>query len=95
VNAMLCATLKQGVECAFMAKNGCQFNGGKCYGVVEKCGGCQKAKDFSDGQYCIAFPDPGAKWRFGRCNMATHLQAAAKKATPKVNPLKASKRGSH
>jgi hypothetical protein len=27
--------------------------------------------------------------------MATHLQAAAKKATPKVNPLKASKRGSH
>jgi len=92
---MLCATLKQGVECAFMAKSGCQFNGGKCYSVVEKCGGCQKAKDFSDGQFCISFPDPGAKWRFGRCTMATHIQAAVKKDTPKVNPLKASKRASH
>ena len=78
-----------------MTKNGCQFNGGSCHPVVEQCNGCQKAKEFPSGTYCLMFPDPAIKWRTGNCNMATHMKAAAGngKAQGKVNPIKASKRG--
>jgi hypothetical protein len=93
---MVCSGAKQGCDCFFMAKNGCQFNGGSCYPIVEQCEGCQKAKDFPTGKYCLIFPDPNAKWRIGPCNMATHLKdATGKKETGKINPLKASKRASH
>lgn len=89
---MICETVKPGVECSFMSKKGCAYAGGACKPVIDKCEGCQKSKDFSSGKYCISFPDPSAKWRFGNCNMATHIKAAPKKDAPKVNPLKASKR---
>ena len=36
---MICVTLKQGVECLFMKKNGCSYSEGKCYTVVENCEG--------------------------------------------------------
>ena len=90
---MICASVKEGVECFFMNKEGCQFNGGNCHQVVEQCEGCQKSKEFSSGVYCISFPEPVVKWRLGVCNMATHVQAEAKKAVGKINPIKASKRG--
>lgn len=90
---MLCASVKEGVECAFMSKSGCQFNGGSCHTIVEQCEGCQKVKEFPTGKYCLIFPDPAIKWRIGNCNMATHTKAAAAKAQAKLNPLKASKRG--
>lgn len=89
---MRCETVKQGHECFFMQKSGCQFNGGSCHPIVEQCKGCQKAKDFATGTYCLAFPDPAAKWRIGRCNMATHVKVENKQPTQKLNPLKASKR---
>ena len=92
---MVCTSVKSGQDCFFMGKNGCQFNGGTCHTIIEKCEGCQKAVDFPTGKYCIVFPDPSAKWRVGNCNMATHLQMATKKENGKLNPLKASKRGKH
>ena len=92
---MICASVKQGVDCFFMGKNGCQFNGGSCHTVIEKCNGCQKAKQFTAGTYCLMFPEPSVKWRAGSCNMATHvMKASGVKETPKLNPLKASKRAS-
>ncbi|MCP4681423.1 MAG: hypothetical protein GY864_03735 [Desulfobacterales bacterium] len=92
---MVCSSVKEGVECNFMDKKGCRFNGGTCHSIVEQCEGCDRLGDFSAGSYCLVFPDPSAKWRMGNCNMATHLKVAKKKSNGKVNPLKASKRGSH
>ena len=91
---MVCTTVKQGQNCFFMTKNGCDFNGGTCHIIVDQCNGCAKAVEYPTGTYCLTFPDPAAKWRMGNCNMATHLQVAAKKENGKINPLKASKRGS-
>jgi len=92
---MLCTSVKEGSDCFFMTKKGCEFNGGTCHTIIEQCEGCQKANAFPAGNYCLAFPDPAAKWRTGNCNMATHMKAASKKGTGKLNPLKASKRQAH
>ena len=89
---MICTNAKEGVDCFFMNKKGCQFNGGICHTTVEECETCEKIEEFPTGTYCLTFPDPAAKWRAGRCNMATHLTDDKKKGTGKVNPLKASKR---
>ena len=89
---MDCTSVKEGVECFFMSKKGCQFNGGTCHIIVEECEGCQKANEFPSGKYCLVFPDPAAKWRVGTCSMATHLKKKGEKENGKVNPLKASKR---
>jgi hypothetical protein len=92
---MVCTIVKEGYDCFFMGKNGCEFNGGTCHPIIPQCEGCQKVKEFPAGKYCLPFPDPSAKWRLGNCNMATHVQAAPKKVIAKINPLKASKRGKH
>ena len=89
---MICTSVKEGLECSFMSKAGCGFNGGTCHIIIDSCEGCQKATEFSSGKYCLVFPDPTVKWRLGSCNMATHIKAEEKKAG-KINPLKASKRG--
>ncbi len=89
---MVCTTLKEGTECYFMSKKGCQFNGGNCHPIVEQCEGCQKVKEFPTGKFCLSFPEPTIKWRVGTCNMATHLMATKSKGNGKLNPLKASKR---
>jgi hypothetical protein len=90
---MVCTNVKQGVECFFMSKNGCQFNGGACHQIVEQCVGCQKTKEFPAGKYCLIFPEPAVKWRTGKCGMATHVaKTGPAKEPPKINPLKASKR---
>ncbi len=91
---MVCTSIKPGVECLFMTKNGCQYNGGACHQIIEQCEGCQKVREFPSGKYCISFPDPAIKWRTGVCNMATHVKGTNGKAlADKINPLKASKRG--
>ena len=90
---MLCSTVKEGSECFFMSKTGCQFNGGTCHPIIEQCEGCEKVRDFPAGKYCLVFPDPLSKWRTGNCNMATHLKQVINKEKGKINPLKASKRG--
>jgi hypothetical protein len=90
---MDCTTVKEGQECSFMTKKGCGFNSGACHKIVEACVGCQRVVNYTEGDYCMVFPDPAAKWRIGNCNMATHLKVEAAKGAAKINPIKASKRG--
>lgn len=90
---MECVTIKAGHQCAFMTKNGCSFNGGQCYPVVEQCEGCERVLNLPQGKYCAAVPNPQVKWRIGSCNLATHVKrATTKEQELKINPLKASKR---
>jgi hypothetical protein len=89
---MVCISVKEGYDCFFMSKKGCQFNGGSCHSTVEQCEGCEKVQEFPTGKYCLVFPDPSAKWRAGNCNMATHVKVSSKEVNGKLNPLKASKR---
>ncbi len=89
---MICTTIREDVECAFMTKEGCGFNGGQCHTIVEQCEGCKSVVDFPSGKYCRVSPDPGGKWAFGPCNLASHLDRKKVVADRKINPLKASKR---
>ncbi len=89
---MQCVTVKKGVECAFMARNGCTFNGGRCQTVVESCEGCGKTLVSEEGTFCLVAPSPVKKWATGACNFATHHKVAVVEETTKLNPLKASKR---
>jgi Family of unknown function (DUF6811) len=89
---MLCTTIREGKECPFMTAQGCSYNGGLCYEIVEKCNGCNRAEEFSSKWYCTACPEPSIRWKNGVCNMASHVKAESAKKSAKVNPLKASKR---
>jgi hypothetical protein len=89
---MHCESLKPGVDCTFMSKKGCSFNGGGCKTVVEECNGCDRTLGSNGSTYCASFPDPAAKWRRGACNLATHVKNGKKETVQKINPLKASKR---
>ena len=92
---MVCTTVKEGVECFFMNKNGCQFNGGNCHPIIDQCDGCQRISEVPAGKYCLNFPEPATKWRVGSCNMATHVKVSNGQTNGKINPLKASKRRAH
>lgn len=48
--------------------------------TVEQCNGCGRVA--SDGT-CRVYEFPAAKWRRGRCPMATHLARAALQAERK------------
>jgi len=87
-----CETVKAGLECVFMTKSGCGFNGGSCHEIVENCEGCDRILDLPSGKYCRTYPDPALKWKNGRCNFATHVKTGSGKTSVKINPLKASKR---
>ncbi len=89
---MLCTTLKEGIDCFFMKKSGCDYPGGNCLQTIEQCQGCQKISKYPSGKFCNSFPDPNAKWRIGICNMATHIERTPE-VVEKLNPIKASKRG--
>jgi hypothetical protein len=89
---MQCATLKQGVECAFMTRKGCNFNGGRCHTVVEQCEGCSRTETFDERIFCTVAPNPSIKWNGTPCNFATHVQSTKSEKSQKINPLKASKR---
>ncbi len=91
---MLCKTVKEGFECVFMTKKGCNFNGGSCHPIVEKCEGCDRCVEYSSVKYCMMYPDPAGKWAVGGCPSATHIEKTAEEVAQKINPLKASKRGS-
>ena len=89
---MVCESVREGIECIFMSKKGCGFNGGSCHPVVDQCDSCQRIIEIPTGRYCMSFPDPSNKWKNGVCNMATHIKKENKKGNNKLNPLKASKR---
>lgn len=88
---MLCQTVRSGMECVFMSKSGCGFNGGSCVPIIEKCEGCSKILESATGKYCKMYPDPKAKWSLGGCPTASHVKRNVKEEQ-KINPLKASKR---
>lgn len=90
---MICTTVKAGMECAFMTKSGCGYNGGSCYPIVDQCNGCQKVIELSSGKFCGAYPNPSIKWKTNHCNFATHVKWETQaQQQAKLNPLKASKR---
>jgi hypothetical protein len=89
---MRCEIVKPGVDCTFMTKKGCSFNGGKCKPVVDACQGCDRTLSFEEALYCTSFPDPQIKWRRGNCNLASHVKTEKQDNGQKINPLKASKR---
>ena len=71
-----------------------KYSNGKFQTVVEKCVGCERIVEEAGVQYCRTFLNPGAKWRLGICNFATHMKPEIVVAKIKVNPLKAAKRAS-
>ena len=81
---MQCETIKEGLDCTFMTKKGCSFNGGACHAIVEQCNGCDRVAVYPEGTFCSVFPDPSIKWRRGTCNMATHIKTDAKGQEGKV-----------
>ncbi|MCP3953692.1 MAG: hypothetical protein GY697_15960 [Desulfobacterales bacterium] len=89
---MLCTTIREGQECHFMTNAGCSYNGGLCHEIVEKCDGCNRKSEYAAKWYCTACPEPDAKWKYGNCNLATHVKSTVASKAQKVNPLKASKR---
>ncbi len=89
---MICETIRKGKDCNFMTASGCSYNGGLCHEIIESCKGCERTEEFSTKWYCTACPEPSARWKNGRCNMATHVRGEAAGAAQKINPLKASKR---
>ncbi len=91
---MICQTIRKGSECAFMTAQGCSYNGGLCHEIVESCQGCNRATQIESGWYCSACPEPSVKWKAGNCNLATHVTVTVAQTKAKINPLKASKRGS-
>lgn len=92
---MICQTVRKGNECVFMNAKGCSYNGGVCHEIVEACKGCNRAAEIETGWYCSACPEPSIKWKNGNCNLATHVTNATEVTQKqKINPLKASKRGS-
>ena len=91
---MLCQTIKEGAECVFMTRKGCNFNGGSCHPIIDKCEGCSRSVEYPTGKYCAIYPDPAGKWAIGGCPSATHIEKTAEEEAQKINPLKASKRGS-
>ncbi len=91
---MECATIKKGVECSFMTTKGCSYKSGICRQIVDQCNGCNRQTETPDGWFCTACPEPSIKWRNGNCNLASHVTQAEEGAKTKINPLKASKRGS-
>jgi hypothetical protein len=94
IDPMICQTIRKGNECNFMTAKGCGYNGGLCHEIVEACKGCGRASEIESGWYCSACPEPAIKWKSGNCNLATHVTSTVVVAKTKINPLKASKRGS-
>lgn len=68
-------------------------NGVECFPIIDKCDGCERAKEVDGAKYCVSYPVPEKKWAHKVCNFATHVKAEIDKGGKvKVNPLKASKR---
>jgi len=89
---MVCQTLKEGVECIFMKKTGCSYNGGRCYPIIDKCEGCSRIEEFPTGRFCSVYAEPSIKWKNGVCNFATHIKKESASSKKVINALKASKR---
>lgn len=80
-------------EGAQKTESGMLYKGIECTPIVDKCEGCERAKEFEGQKFCGSYPNPERKWARGACNFATHVKAEIDASGKvKVNPLKASKR---
>ncbi len=71
-----------------------KFSDGSFLPVIDKCEGCGRIVEVDGSKYCDAYMNPGAKWRLGFCNLATHAKPEVVVVKARINPLKASKRSS-
>ena len=63
--------------------------------IIESCEGCERVVETNGNtKTCGVYVNPGAKWRLGICNLATHIKPEVKTVKVRINPLKASKRAS-
>lgn len=62
--------------------------------IIEQCNGCDGIVVGPDAgpSHCKRCYMPAAKWRTGKCNLASHVQIVIEKTEKKVDPLKANKR---
>ena len=90
---MICQTVRKGHDCFLMKPSGCSYKDRKCHPVVEQCQGCARVIAIGDESYCLSYPQPAAKWAGGTCVMASHVKRNVEEIKKKINPLKASKRG--
>lgn len=74
--------------------NAAKFSDGQFQPIIDKCEGCERVVDVEGTKYCNTYAQPGAKWRLGICNFATHDKPEVKIVKVRVNPLKAAKRAS-
>lgn len=74
--------------------NAAKFSEGSFLPVIEKCEGCERIVEVNDNKFCDVYANPGAKWRLGICNFATHAKPEVNIVKIRVNPLKAAKRAS-
>ncbi len=90
---MICTSNRIGHDCTFQTKKGCAAGNGGCQPVDDRCDGCGKVVNGGGKDYCRVYVSPTAKWQYGSCPTATHINKAVEEArVNKVNPLKASKR---
>lgn len=71
-----------------------KFSDGSFLPVIDKCEGCGRIVEVDGSKFCDAYMNPGAKWRLGFCNLATHAKPEVVVVKARINPLKASKRSS-
>ena len=71
-----------------------KFSDGSFLPVIDKCEGCGRIVEVDGSKYCDAYMNPGAKWRLGFCNLATHAKPEVVVVKARINPLQASKRSS-
>ena len=76
------------------ADSSAKFSEGSFLPVIEQCEGCGRIVEMESAKFCDAYKNPGAKWRLGICNLATHAKPEVKIVKIRVNPLKAAKRAS-
>jgi len=55
---MICTILKEEIDCVFMTKQGCNYNGGHCDPVVQACEGCNHIKEIDEDFYCTTSANP-------------------------------------
>ncbi|WP_028584273.1 PxxKW family cysteine-rich protein [Desulfogranum mediterraneum] len=69
-----------------------KFSEGAFQPVIEQCEGCERIVEVDSAKFCNTYAQPGAKWRLGICNFATHAKPEVKVVKVRINPLKAAKR---
>jgi len=54
--------LKEEIDCVFMTRQGCNYNGGHCDPVVQACEVCGHIKEVDEEYCCVTSANPSAKW---------------------------------